>query len=790
MICENGTANDNCSPMSESPSPGIRLWVRISWIVAISVWLLTAGLLLQRPGVAWDGAWISLGTPRFGEVTVVAALPDSALRVGDQIVAVNGYPMTAGSPAALGRPEPAPWSWRVGETLTYRLVRDGQPLEVAVVLRPGSLVWPHKPWGILLFGMVFCLLGGYVLFRRPAEPAARWMFLIGALLVSFGVVRSFQWTLGEYLTGPVPAAYMALTLGTVQAAFLATVFLALVFPGRHRLVQRWPWLTPALGVILAIVLVASGLALTHPSHDWLSRLAAMMGLYFRLQLSLCILAAVLFITNIATQPPADRQPARWVALGAALALTFGALLSVVPIALEAAGWLPTDSVQAMTLRQELTWVVALVVPASFAAAILRYRLFDIDLVLNRTLVYGMLTAITIGIYVVLVSTLSARLPTGNNQLALFLGTGVVAVLFQPLRERLQRGVNRLMYGKRDDPYAVLSHLGQQLGGTLAPDAVAPNIVQTMGQTLKLPYVTLSLAIAGAAGEEARMEPAATWGTRPAYPLVDFPLLYQQRSVGLLQVAPRATGERFSANERRLLNDLAAQVGVAVAALQQTRQAQHLAADLQHARERLVVAREEERRRLRRDLHDGLGPALASLTLKTDAAHDELAYDVPAAATMLVDLKGDIQAAVADIRRLVYDLRPPALDDLGLVTSLRMQASHHESRGLAITVDAPDSVPALPAAVEVALYRIAGEALTNVVRHANAHTCLVRLALGGDRVELEIVDDGRGLPVPIVSGVGLVSMRERATELGGTCTLTSGPGQGTCVHVQLPRHISS
>ena len=169
-----------------------------------------------------------------------------------------------------------------------------------------------------------------------------------------------------------------------------------------------------------------------------------------------------------------------------------------------------------------------------------------------------------------------------------------------------------MYGKRDDPYAVVSHLGKQLGGTLAPDAVAPSIVQTMGQTLKLPYVALSLAISSEAHDEPHLEPVAMWGTWPAYSLVDFPLLYQQQSVELLQVARRAAGERFSPGDWRLLNDLAGQVGVAMAAVQQTWQAQRLASDLQHTRERLVSAREEERRRLRRDLHDGLGPTLASL----------------------------------------------------------------------------------------------------------------------------------------------------------------------------------
>jgi signal transduction histidine kinase len=174
-----------------------------------------------------------------------------------------------------------------------------------------------------------------------------------------------------------------------------------------------------------------------------------------------------------------------------------------------------------------------------------------------------------------------------------------------------------------------------------------------------------------------------------------------------------------------------------------------------------------------------------LTLKTDAVRDELAYDVPAAAAMLADLKGDIQAAVGDIRRLVYDLRPPALDDLGLATALRMQASHYDRSTLAITVETPDSLPPLPAAVDVALYRIAGEALTNVVRHAGARACLIRLTVPGDRVELEMVDDGRGLPNPVSAGVGLLSMRERAAELGGECMVTSTPGSGTRVRVWLP-----
>jgi signal transduction histidine kinase len=210
----------------------------------------------------------------------------------------------------------------------------------------------------------------------------------------------------------------------------------------------------------------------------------------------------------------------------------------------------------------------------------------------------------------------------------------------------------------------------------------------------------------------------------------------------------------------------------------------LTADLQRSRERLITAREEERRRLRRDLHDGLGPQLASLTLTLAAARELLRHDVDAADTLLQELAGHTQAAIADIRRVVYDLRPPALDDLGLVLAVREQAARYRQAGLQIMIDAPDQLPSLPAAVEVAAYRIVQEALTNVVRHAQARTCTVCLMLG-DALIVTIRDDGVGLPPDGRAGVGLTSMRERTAELGGSCQITSVPGQGACIHAQLP-----
>jgi signal transduction histidine kinase len=335
---------------------------------------------------------------------------------------------------------------------------------------------------------------------------------------------------------------------------------------------------------------------------------------------------------------------------------------------------------------------------------------------------------------------------------------------------LQRGVNRLMYGERDDPYAVLTRLSQQLKATLAPGAVLPGIAAAVAQTLKLPYVALALT------RGAELEIAAVYG-RPTGEPVRLPLVYQAETVGQLLVAPRAPGESFTPAERRLLEDIALHAGVAAHAVR-------LSAELQRSRERLVTAREEERRRLRRDLHDGLGPQLASLTLTLAAARELLRHDIDAADQLLQELSIHTQAAIADIRRVVNDLRPPALDDLGLALAVREQAARYRQAGLQITVDAPERLPPLPAAVEAAAYRIVQEALTNVVRHAQARACLVRLTLG-DVLEVTVHDDGVGLPPGARGGVGLTSMRERAAELGGTWALDSAPGRGVCIRARLP-----
>ncbi|MCC6191292.1 MAG: sensor histidine kinase [Anaerolineales bacterium] len=482
---------------------------------------------------------------------------------------------------------------------------------------------------------------------------------------------------------------------------------------------------------------------------------------------LAIAAQVLRYRRVSTR--AERRQTQWFVFGLFLWLGL-MLLSSLPYGMllrEPAGsalpwWIPLGS---------LAWVVSTaIIPVTLTMAITRHRLFDIELLLNRALVYGALTVVVIALYLALVIALGGLAQAFGSPLIALLATSAVAVLFQPLRERLQRSVNRLIYGERDDPYAVLAQLGQRLEASLAPEAVLPVIAETVAQALKLPYTAVALSD----GTETSL--AAEHGA-PVPGAQRLPLVYRGETVGELLVASRAPGEPFTAAERHLLENVARQAGAAAFAVR-------LLADLRHSRERLVTAREEERRRLRRDLHDGLGPQLASQALTLTAIGKLLRQDPNRAEALLNDARAQMQAAIADIRRVVYDLRPPVLDDLGLVAALHEQAERYRAGGLQVTIDTPAVLPPLPAAVEVACFRIVQEALTNVVRHAAARTCAVRLRLD-QGLRLEIRDDGRGFPAGTPAGVGLTAMRERAAELGGTSVIAPGDSGGTVVAVQLP-----
>jgi signal transduction histidine kinase len=266
------------------------------------------------------------------------------------------------------------------------------------------------------------------------------------------------------------------------------------------------------------------------------------------------------------------------------------------------------------------------------------------------------------------------------------------------------------------------------------------------------------------------------------------LSYDGARIGELAVGLRSGQRRLSPPDIAVLELLAGPLAVAL-------HATALSAALQESRLSIVAAREEERRRLRRDLHDGLGPALTGIAFKADAARNTLQAEPEHASELLSELRADATAAISDIRRLVYDLRPPALDDLGLIGSVRQQSARLAQRpdggSVPVQISAPESLPPLPAAVEVAAYRIITEAMTNAARHSGATRIDVRLMLA-DGLCIEVRDDGgAGDGTAGVAGArwqpgfGLISMRERAAELGGSCQAGPGPGGGGRVTARLP-----
>jgi signal transduction histidine kinase len=618
------------------------------------------------------------------------------------------------------------------------------------------------------FGL-FVVLGALLIARRPRN-ALGWILAGTGLLVALAA------------TGDAYAAWVMTTRGSPDALavlgawvqswywllMLGLVFvgLPLLFPDGRLPSPRWrlPALLPAVGTAASVVLGMLTGTLTGQDVDYridnpigIDGLGDVESLPVFTVLGVLLgigvlegLAAV--VVRFRRSRGVERQQMKWF------------LFAVAPLVL-----VPVlDAVPDIVGGLVLIWVL-IAVPSAVAIAVLRYRLDGIDVVINRTLVYALLSALVIAVYVVIVGYLGAALRREDDLLISLVATGVVAVLFAPARDRVQVAVNRLLYGRRAEPYTALAQLGERLEATLAPEAVLPAIVSTVREALRLPYVALRVAD----------EPDPVAVGEPTTATETLPLLHHGARVGELVLGLRTGQTAFSPGDRRLLADLARQAGVAVSAVR-------LTDDLQRSRERLVAAREEERRRLRRDLHDGLGAQLAGLTVQTGVLRGLIARDPAAADALAADMRGELRTAIADIRRLVHGLRPPALDELGLVGALQRLAETVGADGLRIRVDVPAVLPPLPAAVEVAAYRVVQEALTNVVRHADAGSACVRLGVDAEALTVEVVDDGCGLPVETVAGVGLSSMRERAEEMGGTCRVDAGPAGGTRVLAVLPR----
>lgn len=415
-------------------------------------------------------------------------------------------------------------------------------------------------------------------------------------------------------------------------------------------------------------------------------------------------------------------------------------------------------------------LIALVLPgAAMTIAVVRPQLVPIEDLLGRTLVIAVVLAALIAADVVVLATLTLLLDDDLTQAQVVAVVLLVAVVFYgPLRQRLSAFVRRRMLGERDNPYDALAGLSSTLETTEDPREQLAAVAQAVASAFGVGFV--SLEVDWSSGDRT----IATFGERPAV-VRTLPITYRGAQVGRLVLPARGVRSRLTARDEQLLGDLVRQAAVAARTGQ-------LAEEVQHSRERLVTAREEERRRIRRDLHDGLGPALSGVVFQLEAARMAVDADPAAAREQLSGITEHVQGIVADVRRLVHDLRPPALDDRGLVGALKQQADRLE---VPLAVEAPELDGRLPAAVEVAAYRIVGEALTNVARHARADGARLRLELDDDTLLVELADDGVGITADRQAGVGLVGLRERAAELGGTSEVLCPPDGGTVVRARLP-----
>jgi signal transduction histidine kinase len=604
--------------------------------------------------------------------------------------------------------------------------------------------------------VAYAAVGALILWHRPGHE-------VGRIAVAIAPV----WGIGEAL---VATSYRTLhhhpesqvaALGSVLGSILrglpwlvAVLWLPLRFPDGapartrlHRVAQRW-----SLGTIAAFgVASLFALKLTDTRIDQIDNPLAAPGILGRLAGGLAGVALVLGAVAIGLAAATLVQGYR----------RGGALTRQQTVVFALAFLPPVAALAASASDGGGPWLFALVsipLPLAIGVAVLQRRLYDIQLAVNRSMTYGALWLAIAVLYAVTVGGIGAMLQQRGATWLPWLAAGVVAVSFAPLRDALQAAANRLTYGQWSQPTEVLANTARRLGDAADVPALLRELVDDVGAALDLPYV----AITDPAGCTLAERGARTTGVD------ELPMTAYGVPVGVLSWARRPLRDA----DRSLLVDLARQLGTVV-------HAAGLVETIRAARERLVLAREEERRRLRRDLHDGLGPALAGLALKVDTVRNQV--EDPHADEQLLALRSGIQATVLDVRRIIEGLRPAALDDLGLAEAVGQLATLTD---LPVAVEA-DHLASLPAATEVAAYRIVQEALANASRHAGAQHACVRLRRADDALVVQVADDGNGVLIPRPDGVGLGSMRSRAEEIGGSFDLAATPGAGTTVTARLP-----
>lgn len=657
--------------------------------------------------------------------------------------------------------------------LVLAIVLDTRALDSG----PGYDIAPELGYGYAVNGVALAAMAAWLLLRNPRQGFGWAVAWFGLFWVLDGLSQSYVragLTATDAWTGMTFALWFLNRFGAFL--ILPVAVMLLIFPTGRFLGGR----LGTAGKVAVGVMVLSGLTvLVAPSEGRLdtdlppgvdpdpTTLSALEGAEWLVGVAVAVGAAMVVVPIITVvvryrrSRGLERDRMRWLLWGV-LAMAFSVAFWVaVPDLLP--GWV-------------LTFLVMVVPALAMSVAVVNPTLVSVQDLLTRTLLYGGLSLVIVLVDLAVLGGLSAVLDDSlANREVVLIVLLVTALLYAPLRSWLTGLVRRLVLGERDNPYDTVAGLASTLETADEGPAQLAAVAGAVAQAFGISFVSVEVDRPG--GERL----VASHGDRPAQTRT-LPITYRDVPVGRLVLPARGLRSRLSRRDEQLLGDLVRQAATAA-------RTSRLADELQESRERLVVTREEERRRIRRDLHDGLGPALSGVVFQLESARLLVDQDPEAAKARITETSTHLQDVVADVRRLVHELRPPALDDRGLVGALSQQAEQLSAAGPATTVVGED-LGVLPAAVEVAAFRIAGEAMANVARHAAATTCAVRLRVDDGALLVEVTDDGRGIDADAEAGVGLVSLRERAAELGGRSEVTCPDSGGTTVRAWLPLRSAS
>jgi signal transduction histidine kinase len=623
--------------------------------------------------------------------------------------------------------------------------------------------------------LVFPIVGALIATRKP-ENAIGWLFCAAAIVLplgQFGAAYGYHAldTNPGSLPGGVFLSLMSNTVWLPSIAFV-TVFLLLLFPS-GRPATRSDAIVFRIAIVATAIAALGGLfevnlfgapSITYPLGLKVPEAVGFLSFFGVVGITGCAVASVVsLVRRFRRSHGEEREQLKWFVCAASLVLVT---------------WIPSNFF--LPLWFSIASGVAVVaLPLSVGIAILKYRLYDIDVVINRTVVYGALAVFITAVYVAIVVGIGALVGQAgrSNVILSVLATAIVALAFQPMRHRTQRFANRLVYGQRATPYEVLSEFAERMGGTYAADDLLPRMARILAEGTGAVRADVWLRIGRG------LRPEATWpdDAERRAEIADEPLpadlrpvTHQGELLGALSVEAKS-GEVLSPVEEKLVADLASQAGLVLRNVR-------LIDDLKSSRQRLVAAQDEERRKIERNIHDGAQQQLVALAVQQRLAASLIGKDDDGARRMLEQLQIQTNEALDDLRDLARGIYPPLLADKGLVAALEAQA---RKASVPVTVNA-DGVGRYPQELESAVYFSCLEALQNVAKYADATSAQIDLADGDAGLRFSVTDDGVGFDADATGyGTGLQGIADRLAAIGGTIDISSAPGRGTVLSGRLP-----